>query len=195
MLHVHCGICYTQASSEATFPHFAEHICRILEFFFCCNALLGPGKYYSWRYNFYHRCKTVLLMSVMRQVDDLGVSALSPFQRLGESISSSLNGGLDSLKTGAQGAVEGAQTQLSQSVTENIGNPFQASALCALIPPLTKPRCNLPTTSYTTRTPHITPTTTKIHCTPPRIGKSCYYLRGYAAVYHPLFVFAGGPLA
>ncbi|CAM9855362.1 unnamed protein product [Pylaiella littoralis] len=65
------------------------------------------------------------ISSAKHQVDDLGVNAISPFQRLGESISNSLSGELDSLKTGAKGAVEGAQTQLGQSVTDNIGNPFQ----------------------------------------------------------------------
>lgn len=62
-------------------------------------------------------------------MDELGANALSPFQRLGEGISNSLTGGIEGLKSGAQGAVEGAQTQLGQSVTENIGNPFQVSAL------------------------------------------------------------------
>ena len=63
---------------------------------------------------------------VPRQVGELGANALSPFQRLGEAISSGVAGQLESLKSGAQGAVEGAQTQLGQSVTETIGNPLQA---------------------------------------------------------------------
>lgn len=54
------------------------------------------------------------------QVGELGANVLSPFQRLGEDISSRLTGGLDSLKTGAQGAV-----------TENIGSPLQARELVA----------------------------------------------------------------
>lgn len=66
-----------------------------------------------------------------RQVGELGANALSPFQRLGEAISSGVTGELESLKSGAQGAVEGAQTQLGQSVTETIGNPLQAR-LCVL---------------------------------------------------------------
>ena len=61
-----------------------------------------------------------------RQVGELGANALSPFQRLGEAISSGVTGELESLKSGAQGAVEGAQAQLGQSVTETIGNPLQA---------------------------------------------------------------------
>ena len=53
---------------------------------------------------------------------ELGANALSPFQRLGEDLSSSLTGGLDSLKTGAQGAV-----------TKNIGSPLEASKLVEAI--------------------------------------------------------------
>eukprot|EP00752_Nemacystus_decipiens_P002111 g2016.t1 len=59
------------------------------------------------------------------QVDELAANTVSPFQRLGEDISSGLAEGLESLKFGAQGAVEGAQTQLGQSVTEKIGGPIQ----------------------------------------------------------------------
>eukprot|EP00904_Undaria_pinnatifida_P000740 jgi/Undpi1/10667/HiC_scaffold_29.g13116.m1 len=65
--------------------------------------------------------------SLKAQVGELGANALSPFQRLGEAISSGVAGQLESLKSGAQGAVEGAQTQLGQSVTETIGNPLQDS--------------------------------------------------------------------
>lgn len=56
---------------------------------------------------------------------DIGSSVMSPFQELGEYLSASVTGGLDSLESGAQGAMEGAQTQLGQSVTENIGNPLE----------------------------------------------------------------------
>lgn len=66
------------------------------------------------------------MIAFPRQVGELGANALSPFQRLGEAISSGVTGELESLKSGAQGAVEGAQTQLGQSVTETIGNPLQA---------------------------------------------------------------------
>lgn len=61
-------------------------------------------------------------------MDELAASTLSPFQRLGEGITSGLAEGLDSFKIGAQGAVEGAQTQLGQSVTEKIGGPIQVGA-------------------------------------------------------------------
>lgn len=64
----------------------------------------------------------------LRQVDELAANTLSPFQRLGEGISSGLAEGLDSLKMGTQGAVEGAQTQLGQSVTEKFGGPIQVGA-------------------------------------------------------------------
>lgn len=57
---------------------------------------------------------------------------MSPFQRLGEDLSNSIAGGFDSLKSGAQGAVEGAQTQLGETVTESIGNPLQVSSACQL---------------------------------------------------------------
>ncbi|CAB1117579.1 unnamed protein product [Ectocarpus sp. CCAP 1310/34] len=63
--------------------------------------------------------------SAKGQVDDLSANALSPFQRLGEDISNKLNGQLDSLRLGAQGAVGEAQTQFGQSVAENIANPVQ----------------------------------------------------------------------
>ena len=62
-------------------------------------------------------------------MDELAANTLSPFQRLGESISSGLTEGLDSLQIGTQGAVEGAQTQLGQSVTEKIGGPIQVLGL------------------------------------------------------------------
>lgn len=66
------------------------------------------------------------------QVNELGASAISPFQRLGGDLSNSIAGGFDSLKSGAQGAVEGAQTQLGETVTESIGNPLQVSSACQL---------------------------------------------------------------
>lgn len=59
------------------------------------------------------------------QVDELAANTLSPFQRLGEGLSSSVTEGLESLKIGAKDAVEGAQSQLGQSVTEKIGGPIQ----------------------------------------------------------------------
>eukprot|EP00903_Cladosiphon_okamuranus_P018765 g17266.t1 len=59
------------------------------------------------------------------QADELAANTLSPFQRLGEDISSGLTEGLESLKIGTKGAVEEAQTQLGQSVTEKIGGPIQ----------------------------------------------------------------------
>lgn len=62
-------------------------------------------------------------------MDELSANALSPFQQLGEDISNSLSGQLDSLKIGAQGAVGEAQTQFGQSVAENIGNPVQVPTL------------------------------------------------------------------
>lgn len=65
-----------------------------------------------------------------RQVDEIAANTFSPFQRLGEGISGGLTEGLDSFKIGAQGAVEGAQTQLGQSVTETIGGPIQVVSTC-----------------------------------------------------------------
>lgn len=59
------------------------------------------------------------------QMGDLGSSVASPFQDLGEYLSASITGGLDNLKSGTQGAMEEAQAQLGQSVTENIGNPLE----------------------------------------------------------------------
>lgn len=55
----------------------------------------------------------------------MGASAIAPFKQLGESLSQGVLGGLDGLKSDAQQAIEGAQTQLGESVTETIGNPLQ----------------------------------------------------------------------
>lgn len=61
------------------------------------------------------------------QASNLAASALAPFQRLAEDISQGLFGRLYGLMDEAQKLVEGAQSQLSDSVTESIGNPLQVS--------------------------------------------------------------------
>ncbi|CAM9229756.1 unnamed protein product [Sphacelaria rigidula] len=59
------------------------------------------------------------------QAGDLGASAIAPFKQFGGGLSQGVLEGIDSLKSGAQNAIEGAQTQLGESVTETIGNPLQ----------------------------------------------------------------------
>ena len=66
-----------------------------------------------------------LVNGFVRQMNGLGENVVSPFQRLSQYLSTSVTGGLDSLNSGARGAMEGAQTQLDQSFSEKIGHPIE----------------------------------------------------------------------